>query len=207
MAFQIPKADTIAKIIANSRPSTPLDLSTVTDADGKAVSQTEAKSQIEQIIGDAGPLPAMQFPLFEELIVGIEALETAARINTIVRDGVAAGQLLEVRLYGSESGDRYEAVRNLKDKLRVWMPILSHPVFELGKASLSDRIDKELKGRPGRTKGGAYLQLAWSFSFVAHAELFEYSQKKTKDQGQGQGQGQPQPQAEAQSQDLANIEV
>jgi len=198
MAFQLPKAEDLATIIANSRPSTPLDLTEVTNADGNVVSQVEAKTQIDEILGEAGPLPDMKFPLFEELIVGIEAL-SSARINTVVREGVVAGQLIEVRMYGLESADRYQAMADLKATLKPWMSVLSHPVFGLGKASLSDRLDKELKGRAGRAKGGAYLQLAWSFEFVSHSELYEYQQKQP--QSQPQPQAQPQDQAQTQSQD------
>jgi hypothetical protein len=79
------------------------------------------------------------------------------------------------------------------------MAILSHPVFGLGKATVSDRLDKELKGRAGRAKGAAYLQLAWSFDFVSHAELYEY--QTTKAQSQGQSQPQPQDQSQPQPQD------
>lgn len=197
MAFQLPKAEDLAAIIANSRPRTPLDLTEVTDADGTVLSQDEARHQINEILGEAGPLPAMEFPLFEELIVGNEILESA-RINTIVRDGKVAGQMIEIRIFGCESLDRYQAMGELKRLLKDWMPVLSHPMFGLGKASLSDRLDKELKGKAGRAKGGAYLQLSWSFEFVTHAELYEYqtkaqdktqTQDKTQDQTQSQNQG------------------
>ena len=75
MAFQLPKADVLKEIIANSRPKSPLDLSEVKDADGQVLTEDDARTQIEEILGDAGPLPAMKFPLFEDLIVGNEILE------------------------------------------------------------------------------------------------------------------------------------
>lgn len=115
----------------------------------------------------------------EELVSGVEALENS-RINTVVKDGIVAGQMLEIRLYGASSLDRYQAVADLKEQLEPWMSVLSHPIFQLGKASLSDRLDKELKGKEGRAKGGVYLQLSWSFDFVAHSELYEYQLKKEK---------------------------
>lgn len=194
MAFQIPNANVLKDIIANSRPASPLDLTEVKDPDGQVLTEDDARTQIEAILGDAGPLPAMKFPLFEELVVGVEALETA-RIHNVVRHGKVAGQLIEVRMYGLESPDRYEAMANLKATLKPWMAILSHPVFKLGKASLSDRLDKELKGRAGRAKGASYAQLAWSFDFVSHGELYEYNTKapaeaQTQTQGQDQGQNQ-----------------
>lgn len=203
MAFQLPKADELQKIIRNSRPATPLDLSEVTDSEGQTLTEDEAQAQINSILGDAGPLPAMSFPLFEELVVGVEALETA-RIHNVVRDGKVAGQLIEVRMYGLESPDRYKAMANLKATLKPWMAILSHPVFNLGKASLSDRLDKELKGRAGRAKGASYAQLAWSFNFVVHSELYEYAQAQ---QSQGQSQDESQSQGQPQGQDQGNIEL
>ena len=202
MAFQLPKAEDLATIIANSRPKTPLDLSEVTDSEGRILTEDEAQAQINSILGEAGPLPAISFPLFEKLITGLEAFETA-RINTVVREGVVAGQLIEVRMYGLESAKRYEAMADLKTTLKPWMSVLSHPVFGLGKATLSDRLDKELKGRAGRAKGAAYIQLAWSFDCVSHSELYEYT-KKEQSQKQSQKQGQDQSQKQDQTQ--GNVE-
>jgi len=196
MAFQIPKAEQIAQIIKNSRPTTPLDLNQVVDADGNVLDESVAKKQIEEII--LTELPAMSFPLLEELIFDKEALK-GARINTVVRDGIVAGQMLEMRLYGVSSVDRYEAFHSIKVELEKWMPVLSHPVFGLGKATVSDRIDKELKGRSGKAKGSIYLQLAWSFDFIPHSELYDY---KVKD---AQSTPQSTPQAQAQAAQTENV--
>lgn len=175
--WQLPSVEAIEEILINQQPSSPLVLTEVTDVDGVTVPQDEARTQINQILGESGPLPAMTFPLIQELIAEDSPISNA-RINTIVRDGVVAGQMIEVRLYGAGSLDKYSAVADLKGALEPWMSVLSHPLFGLGKANLSDRLDKELKGRSGRAKGSVYLQLSWSFDFVAHSELYEYTLKK-----------------------------
>lgn len=179
MAFQLPSTQAIEEILAFQKPSSPIDLSEVTDADGVVLPQQEAEDQINNILGESGPLPAMVFPLMEDLIAEDSPISNA-RINTIVRDGIVAGQMIEVRLYGAGSLDKYSAVADLKGALEPWMPVLSHPVFRLGKASLSDRLDKELRGRSGRAKGSVYLQLSWAFEFVAHSELYDYQPKSDK---------------------------
>jgi hypothetical protein len=176
MAFQLPSTDVIENILANQQPVSPLDLTEVTDAGGNLLDQNQAYDQINAILGESGPLPGMVFPLMEELVDRVKCLDNA-RINTITYDGIVAGQMIEVRLYGVNSLDKYEAMLNLKNALEPWMPILSHPMFKLGKASLSDRLDKELKGREGRSKGSTYLQLSWSFDFVPHADLYQYASK------------------------------
>ena len=138
----------------------------------------------------------MVFPLMKELISEDSPL-TNAHINTVTHNGIVAGQMIEVRLYGAGSLDRYQAVADLKEQLEPWMSVLSHAIFGLGKASLSDRLDKEFKGRAGRPKGGVYLQLSWAFDFVPHSELYEYVKKETPAQSQGATQ-EPQPQTQGQ---------
>ena len=180
---------------------------------GEILEEAELLARLNARVAQDGlEVPALRFPLIEELVKGT-ALEDA-KVHTIaqVKDGksLVAAQMLEYRTYGAGDStlERLKDANTLYNELKRWEKVLSHPMNGLGRCVVTTRDDLELKGGT-RTKG-AYTQVAWFFEHVPHPEVFRYKKSGTpqaQPQGQAQGQGESQSQGQPQGQDQGNIQL